>query len=72
MFLTFRYRLLPTRRQHRALEHVLECQRELYNAALQERIEAYRRAGVTRTYYDQTSALTEWRASDPEARACPS
>lgn len=71
MFLTFRYRLLPTRRQHRALEHVLECQRELYNAALQERIEAYRRAGVTRTYYDQTSALTEWRASDPEARACP-
>ena len=49
MLLTYRYRLMPTKRQHRALESVLEWQRQLYNAALQERIEAYRKAGETRT-----------------------
>ena len=71
MIITFRYRLLPTVRQHRALEATLESQRQLYNAALEERIEAYRKAGVTRTYYDQTKALTEWRREDPEAAAMP-
>ena len=71
VILTYSYRLLPTRRQHRALEAILESQRELYNAALQERISAYRSAGLTRTFWDQTKALTEWRRSDPEGRALP-
>src|SRR5258705_9573859 len=67
MILTYRYRLLPTRRQHRALEAILESQRQLYNAALEERIEAFRKFGITRTYLDQTKALTEWRRDDPDA-----
>jgi putative transposase len=71
MIVTYRYCLLPTKRQHRAFEHILESQRQLYNAALEERIDAYRKAGVTRTYFDQTKALTEWRRSDPEASALP-
>ena len=71
VILTYRYRLLPTRRQHRALECVLEGQRQLYNAALEERIDAYRKAGVTRSYYDQTKALAELRADDAEFRAVP-
>jgi putative transposase len=71
MIVTYRYRLLPTKRQHRALEQILESQRQLYNAALEERIGAYRKAGVTRTYIAQTKALTEWRGSDPEASALP-
>ena len=71
MILTYRYRLLPTKRQHRALEAILESQRQLYNAALEERIDAYRKAGVGRTYFDQTQALTEWRAQDPEATTLP-
>ena len=71
MILTYRYRLLPTKRQHRALESILESQRQLYNAALEERIDAYRKAGLTRRYIDQTKALTEWRQSDPDARALP-
>jgi putative transposase len=62
---------LPTKQQHRALEAILESQRQLYNAALEERIDAYRKAGMTRSYIDQTKALTEWRQSDPEARALP-
>lgn len=72
MILTYRYRLLPSKRQHRALEDILEAQRELYNAALQERIDAFRKAGVTRTYIDQTAALAEWRRDDKEAAAFPS
>ena len=71
MILTYRYRLLPTKAQHRALEAILESQRQLYNAALEERIDAYRKAKVTRTYFDQTKALTEWRRDDPEASALP-
>ena len=60
MIPTFCYRLLPTKRQHRALEEILESQRQLYNAGLEERIDAYRKAGITRTYVDQSKALTEW------------
>src|SRR5882672_7417065 len=71
MILTYRYRLLPTKPQHRALEAILESQRQLYNAALEERIDAYRKAKVTRTYFDQTKALTEWRHDDQEASAMP-
>src|SRR5258706_2729681 len=71
MIVSFRYRLLPTKRQHRALEQILESQRQLYNAALEERIDAYRKAGLTRTLFDQSKALTEWRQSDPEASALP-
>ena len=32
MVVTFRYRLLPTKAQHHALEQILESQRQLYNA----------------------------------------
>jgi putative transposase len=71
MILTFRYRILPTKRQHRVLEAIVETQRQLYNAALEERIDAYRKAGITRSYFDQCNALTEWRRSDPEGRALP-
>lgn len=69
MILTYRYRLLPTKAQHRALERILESQRHLYNAALEERIDAYRKANIARSYIDQAKALTEWRQSDPEATA---
>ena len=72
VILTYRYRLLPSKRQHRALESILEQQRQLYNAALEERIEAYRKAAVTRTYIDQCRALAQWRKSDLEAAALPS
>jgi putative transposase len=71
MILAYRYRLLPTKQQHRALEAILESQRQLYNAALEERIDAYRKAHVTRTYFDQSKALTQWRNEDLEASALP-
>ena len=70
MVLSYCYRLLPSRRQHRALEAILESQRQLYNAALEERIGAYRR-GVTLSYFDQSRSLTLWRNEDQEARTLP-
>ena len=71
MIITYRYRVLPSKAQHRVLEHILESQRQLYNAALEERIGAYRKAGRTLTYFDQTKGLTEWRRSDGEAAKLP-
>ncbi len=70
MIVTYQYRILPSKAQHRALETLLESQRELYNAALEERIGAYTQ-GIIRTYNDQSKSLTEWRQSDPEAAAFP-
>jgi putative transposase len=70
MILTYEYRILPSKRQHRALELLLESQRLLYNAALEERIGAYRR-GVRVTYFDQCKSLTEWRQSDADAAGVP-
>ena len=70
MVLCYRYRLLPTKRQHRALETILESQRQLYNAALEERLGAYRH-GISLSYFDQSRSLTLWRQSDADARSVP-
>lgn len=69
--LAYRYRLLPTKTQHRALERILEDQRQLYNGALEDRIEWYRKTGTGRTYFDQTAALTLCRKTLPEMAALP-
>lgn len=42
MLLTYKFKLKPSRRQYDALDRILEQQRLLYNAALQERIQSYR------------------------------
>lgn len=44
---------------------------DIFNAALQERRDAHRLQKVSIKYNDQTKGLTEWRASDPEARVTP-
>ena len=46
MELTNTYQLRPTRRQYRALDSILEQQRQLYNAALAERIDAYQKTSM--------------------------
>lgn len=63
---TFRYRLRPTKVQEAALLEQLRLCRNLYNAALQERRDAYRKAGKTVTAYDQMKYLTEIKAALPE------
>jgi putative transposase len=58
---TFKYRLYPTRAQITSLEHQLAEACSLYNAALQERRDAYRMQGVSLNYYDQANQLKEIR-----------
>ena len=58
----YKFRLYPTRKQQERLQKTLDRARELYNAALQERRDAYRRAGKSITYYDQANQLPEIKA----------
>ena len=71
VILTYRYRLLPLKSQHRVLERLCEAQRQLYNAALQERIDCYSKTGKTRTYIDQCKALTQCRRELPDMGELP-
>ena len=65
------YRLLPqTRANWNWLETTLEAQRQLYNAALEERMDCYRKTGKSRTYFDQCKALTACRRELPEMAEC--
>ena len=57
----FKYRLYPTREQTACLEHQLSEARTLYNAALQERRDAWRMQGKSLNYYDQAAQLKEIR-----------
>ena len=65
MLLTYKSRLNPTRQQHRALEMILEQQRQLANAALEERIDCYAKTKKSITEYDQSKSLTLIRQADP-------
>jgi putative transposase len=60
---TFRYRLYPTAQQIALLDGQLSEACRLYNAALQERRDAYRVKGLSLNYYDQASQLKEIRAA---------
>jgi putative transposase len=62
---TFRFLLRPKAAQHLALERILEGQRLLYNAALQERTDAWRKQRATISCYDQMKSLTVICADDP-------
>lgn len=59
---TYKYRLFPTEAQAQRLEAQLGEACRLYNAALQERREAYQQRGVSLTYYDQATQLKSIRA----------
>jgi putative transposase len=66
---SFRFLLSPTSRQRVALAGLLEIQRDIYNAALEERRGAWRWERRSVTYPDQCQALTALRAADPTVRA---
>jgi putative transposase len=62
------FRLRPTARQHVALAACVEAHRELYNAALQERRDAWSHS-KTRIYYgDQSAQLSEIRSARPDQK----
>ena len=71
MLVTYRHLLRPTSGQRVRLDALLEMQRQLYNAALEERIGAWRRCVKTITRFDQFRSLTMIRADDPDGHgAC--
>src|SRR2546428_11580278 len=63
---TYKYRLLPTRHQEKVLGHTLALCRELYNAALQHRRDAYRMAGKSISFAEQSAALAECKQVRPD------
>jgi putative transposase len=66
---SYKYKLKPTPDQARQFGQTLWRCRMLYNTALEERITAYRRCGVTLTRYQQEAELKDLRAELPEYAA---
>ncbi|SDH61628.1 putative transposase [Sinosporangium album] len=66
---SFKFLMRPTRHQEIALAACLEDHRQLYNAALEHRRTAYRKACVTIRYGDQSGELKHIRADDPGGQA---
>jgi putative transposase len=66
---SFRFRLRPTAKQQIALVEMLGAHCDLYNAALQERRDAYQHVSRTSVRYgDQSAQLKEIRRADPEGQ----
>ncbi len=66
MIRAYQYRLYPTVKQRTRLDANLELCRELYNAALEERIGSYKRTGKGVGRFDQQRQLKEIRQIRPE------
>ena len=62
--LSYKFRLYPSRAQADALTSMLGAFCDLYNAGLQQRIEAYRRRELRLRYLDQANELKAVRAVD--------
>ncbi len=62
---TFRFRIYPNRHQRERLAETLDLCRELYNAGLQERIEAWKNRTPVRAF-DQINQLPEIKAIRPD------
>src|SRR5205085_11918518 len=66
---TFKYRIYPTKRQISLLEMNLALCCELYNAALQERRDAWKIEHKSISFFDQNKQLTEIKIECPELRS---
>jgi putative transposase len=65
---SFKYPLRPTKVQAATMTAWLDVCADLYNAALQERRDAWRIAKRTISRFDQSNELTELRAADASVR----
>jgi putative transposase len=62
----YKFRIYPTKAQITRLELILNLCRELYNAALQERRDAYRMCAKSLNYYDQANQLPALKEVRPD------
>lgn len=60
------YKLYPTPAQAQRMQDLLRAHKDLWNAALQERIDAWKKAGVSIGYKQQCASLTQIRRELPE------
>src|SRR5215469_5908543 len=65
---TYKYKLMPTSEQQRAMESVLWLCRELYNAGLQERKAAWEKRVVSVSFAMQSAQLPAIKEVRPEYR----
>jgi len=65
---TLKYKLKPTPEQEQAMAFVLRRCRELYNAALQERRDAWQKCGVSVSVAEQSAQLPAVKVVRPEYR----
>jgi putative transposase len=62
----FKYRVYPTKAQAVKLESWIDLCRELHNAAIEERRDSWRGAGISVSFYDQCKQLPEIKKERPE------
>ncbi len=63
---TYKFKLKPTVEQERVLDRMLMLCRHVYNAAIEERREAYRMRGISVNYYQQKAELPDIKEAMPE------
>ena len=68
---TYKYKLKPTPEQERMLDRTLMLCRHVYNAAIEERREAWRKRGVSVSYYQQKAELARHQGSHAGVRRSP-
>lgn len=66
MFRTYKYRLYPRNSQRRSLDFLLWQGRNLYNAALEQRITVYRETGQSVSYPQQWTNFRDLRRANPD------
>lgn len=63
---TFKFRIFTSKAQTTKLVNTLDLCRDLYNASLQERRDAYKLNRISLNYYDQANQLKEIKETNPE------
>ena len=66
---TYKFKVKPTPEQERMLDRAVMLCRQVYNAALEQRREAYRMRGVSVSYYEQKAELPGIKEAMPEYAA---
>ena len=66
MIRSYRYRLQMNDRIGQSFEAAMATSNQIYNAALEERILAWQKAGKSISKFDQIKSLTQVRADDKD------
>lgn len=66
MRMTYKFKAISSEITIQKAEHWLHLCQQLYNTALEQRIQAYKRCGITLSTYSQSNELPELKAAFPE------